>query len=127
MARILITYYSVSGNTKKMAEAVAEGARDAGGQVDLVTINEASERMSDLPGYGAIVIGSPTYYGSAAPQVLDLFRRINGLKHNSALVGKVGAAFATSGHPTGGGCTCIMSIIQALLIMGLIVVGDPPV
>ncbi len=127
MAEVLVTFYSVTHKTEKMAEAVAEGARRVGATVTVEKIEEVCDNWRELPDYDAMIIGSPTYYGSAAPQVLELFRRANALKIRSALQDKVGAAFATTGHPTGGGSTCVISILQALLIMGMIVVGDPPV
>ena len=78
MAKLLIAYYSKSGNTKKMASLVEEGARDAGASVQ---VSEAEEVSIDaLPNYDAIILGSPTYYGDmAAP--MKKFLDDNGVKY----------------------------------------------
>jgi len=69
------------------------------------------------------VAGSPVYFGVMAAQLKDVFDRFVGVRKR--MEGKVGAAFATSGDATGGKETTMMSIIQALLIYGMVIVGDP--
>lgn len=58
MARALILYYNITGNTEKMAEAIADGIRSAGVEVDIVYYVDAE----DLAKYDAIIVGSPTYH-----------------------------------------------------------------
>lgn len=122
MKKILITYYSRSGNTKKLAESVAEGAQTAEGVV--VTVKPVEQVSNDeLVAMDGIIVGSPVYYGSMAAPVVDLFSRSVAIRKK--MEGKLGAAFATSGHHTGGKETTILGILQAMLISGMVVVGDP--
>ncbi|MEW6007319.1 MAG: NAD(P)H-dependent oxidoreductase, partial [bacterium] len=81
---------------------------------------EADFKTSD-----GIIAGSPTYFGNMSAELKDMFDRFVGLRRQGGMEGKIGAAFATSGHPTGGKETTMMAIIQAFLIYGMIVVGDP--
>ena len=119
MVKILVGYYSRSGNTKAMAEAVAEGARSKGAGVDLKAVGDID--VDSLPGYDAIVFGSPTYYGVMAAEMKDLIDR--SVKHHGDLEGKVGGAFSSSGLIGGGNETTILSILQAFLIHGMVVPG----
>lgn len=120
MAKVLIIYYSRTGNTKKMAELVAEGVREGGGDVTLKPVAEA--RVDDLLPADAVILGSPTYYGhSAGPMrtFLDASVKVHG-----KLEGKVGAAFASSHNIGGGNETTVLDLMHALLIHGMIVWGN---
>ena len=120
--QILVLYYSKGGNTRRLAEAVAEGA----GQVDRaqVLLRHTDEvSRDDFVQSVAVIAGSPVYFGTmAAPlkKVLDDYVGVRRRMEN-----KIGAAFATSGDPTGGKETTLISILQALLIYGMVIVGDP--
>ncbi len=70
MARILIVYYSQSGNTKKMAEVVAEGIKQEAVEADLKDVK--SVEPEELLKYQGIIVGSPTYYGTMAYQLKEL-------------------------------------------------------
>ncbi len=121
MARILVAYYSRTGNTAKMARAVADGARAAGAEVELKQVEDV--KLEDMKGADGIIIGSPTYYGLMAAEVKQLFdgsSRIRG-----KLEDKIGAAFTSSASIGGGNQTTLLSLIQAMLIHGMIIVGDP--
>jgi len=120
--QVLVMYYSASGNTKKLAEAIAGGAREVEGVTCIVKAAEDVTRDDFLNSDG-IIAGSPVYFGSMAAGLKDVFDRFVGLR--SRMEGKVGAAFATSGDLSGGKETTLMSIIQALLIYGMIIAGDP--
>ena len=121
MASVLITFYSRSGNTEKMAEAVAAGARQvAGVEVELRPVAEVGP--DDLLKPEGIIMGSPVYYGTMAAELKTLIDE--SVKHHGKLVGKVGGAFASSGGPGGGNETTVMDIVKALLIHGMIVQGD---
>jgi len=121
MARMLIGYYSRSGNTERMAEEVAAGAREIGRvEVDVRRIEEMSP--DDLLRYDGVAIGSPVYYGTMAAEVKYLIDK--SVKHHGKLVGKVGGAFASSGGPGGGNETTVLDIVKALMIHGMIVQGD---
>lgn len=121
MAKVLITYYSRSGNTEKMAEAVAAGARAVkGAAVDLRPVEELSP--DDLLEFDGIIMGSPVYYGTMAAELKTLIDQ--SVKHHGKLVGKVGGAFASSGGPGGGNETTVLDIVKALLIHGMVIQGD---
>ncbi len=120
--KVLILYYSKGGNTKKLAEAVAEGVRLVDG-VEPVLRNTSEVTKEDFINCHGLIAGSPVYFGTMAAdlkRVIDEFVSVR-----KKMEGKVAAAFATSGDPSGGKETTIMSILQALLIYGMIVVGDP--
>jgi NAD(P)H dehydrogenase (quinone) len=122
MATLLITYRSRTGNTAKMAEFIAQGARSvAGVEVELRPVAEV--KPDELLKVDGVVIGSPVYYGTMAAEVKELLD--DSVAHHGRLEGKVGAAFASSGGPGGGNETTILSILQGLLIHGMIVQGDP--
>ncbi len=92
MKKVLVLYYSRSGNTEKMAKAIAEGAKSVGGiEVELSFHIEVAE----LSGYDAIVVGAPTYRKEAPVDFKNLFEEAASVGVN--LKGKVGAAFGSYG------------------------------
>lgn len=120
--QILVLYFSRSGNTKKLAEAIAEGVKLAGDvQVVLKTTDEVTKE--DFLNSEGVVAGSPVYFGGMASQLKDVFDRFVGVRQKMG--DRIGAAFATSGDQSGGKETTMFSIIQALMIYGMIIVGDP--
>jgi NAD(P)H dehydrogenase (quinone) len=120
MAKVLVSYYSRSGNTRRMAEKIHEGLASING-VD-VTLKKVQETtLDDLLEFDGIVMGSPTYFGVMAAQVKNLVDE--SVKHFGKLVGKVGGVFTSSGGVGGGNETTNLSILQALLIHGMIVQG----
>lgn len=94
MAKILICYYSRSGNTKKMAYLIQKGVMDAGAEVDTKNVKEV--KVDDLKEYDGIIIGSPMYYGGPASQIKDLLDR--SIKYHGKLQDKVGGAFSSSAN-----------------------------
>ncbi|MHC4624089.1 MAG: flavodoxin family protein [Planctomycetota bacterium] len=121
MAKAIVIYYSRSGNTKEMAEIVAKSMNDAGLPTDCKSVDKV--KADDLLGYDAIVVGSPTYYGHMAGPIKQLFD--DAVSYHGRLDGKVGAAFSSAANIGGGNETTIMGIIEAMLISGMIVHGDP--
>jgi NAD(P)H dehydrogenase (quinone) len=119
MPKVLVVYYSRTGNTKKMAECVAQGVR----REKAVAIVKHVRRTTpaDMLKADAIIMGSPTYYGGAAAPIRDLLDR--SVKYHGKLVGKVGGAFTSSGGIAGGNETTLLSILTALLIHGMIIQG----
>ena len=119
--RILVIYDSRTGNTEKMALAVAEGARENRDvQVTLKKVDEVSNE--DLLEAAGIVIGSPTYYGQMSSKIKTLFDK--SISIHGKLAGKVGAAFTSSGGAASGAETTIISILIAMLIHGMIIQGQ---
>lgn len=92
MSKILILYYSQTGNTKKMAEAVAEGARDIPGlNVEL----QYYATPEELASFDAIVVGIPTYHHDMTTDIKKLFEEAT--VKNIDLKDKIGAAFGSYG------------------------------
>ena len=121
MAKGIVIYYSRSGNTKQMAESIAKSMNDNGVETDCLIVDNV--KVDDLLKYDAIVVGSPTYYGSMASQIKQLIDE-SVVKHGQ-LDGKVGAAFSSSANIGGGNESTIMGILQAMLISGMVIQGDP--
>ncbi len=121
MAKGIAIYYSRSGNTKQMAEMIAGAMNDGGLETDCREI--ANVTVNDLLKYDAIVMGSPTYYGSMAWEMKKLID--DAVVKHGQLDGKVGAAFTSSANIGGGNETTVLDILHAMLISGMIVQGDP--
>ena len=121
MAKALVIYYSRSGNTRKMAEAVAGSLKKEGVETVLKDVKDVS--VDELPGFQAIVIGSPTYYGTMSAEIKKLFD--DSVKFHGKLDGKIGAAFSSSANLAGGNETTVLDILKAMLIHGMIIQGDP--
>ncbi len=121
MARILVCYYSRTGHTQHMAEAVGQGAQRINGtEVEVKPIKEVDPHM--LLEYDAIVMGSPTYYGTMAAELKHLIDE--SVAFHGQLEGKVGGAFASSANVGGGNETTVLDILKALLVHGMIVQGS---
>ncbi|HPJ30321.1 MAG TPA: NAD(P)H-dependent oxidoreductase [Methanothrix sp.] len=121
MTKLLVVYHSRSGNTARMAEALAEGARSGGADVVLKKVEEAS--VEDLTAADGIVLGAPTYFGTLSAEMKSFIDR--SVRVRGKLENKVGAAFTSSGSLSGGNETTLISILEAMLIHGMIIVGDP--
>jgi len=120
--KILILYYSKTGNTEKMAKAVAEGASMVNDvKVLIKSVREA--RLQDLLEADGIIIGSPTYYGTIAGPLKEFLDQT--VKYHGSLEGKVGGAFASCGARGGGVETTVLDLIKIMLIHGMIVQGNP--
>jgi len=119
---ILILYYSKGGNTRKLAERIAEGVNSVfGAQAHLKSTQEVTKE--DFVESAGIIAGSPVYFGAMAWDLKRVFDEYVVIRKK--VEKKVGAAFATSGDLSGGKETTMISIIQCMLIYGMIVVGDP--
>jgi len=92
MSRILVLYYSRSGNTEKMANAVAEGAKNAGAPDVELNFHVDAE---DLSGFDAVLIGVPTYHHDMPIDMKKLFE--DAAEKGLNLKGKVGAVFGSYG------------------------------
>jgi len=120
MAKILVAYYSKTGHTEKMADAIEEAIKEEGVEVTKKRIEDM--KVDELLNFDGIVIGSPTYYGIMAWPIKKLIDE--SVKFHGKLSGKVGAAFSSSANIGGGNETVILSILEALLIHGMIVQGE---
>jgi NAD(P)H dehydrogenase (quinone) len=145
MAKILVLYYSMYGHIEQMADAVAEGARSAGGSttVDIRRVPETIPAdkaarfgvkldqkapvatQDDMPNYDAIIFGTPTRFGNMAGQMRQFLDMTGALWLKGALVGKVGSVFASTATQHGGQETTITSFHSTLLHHGMVIVGVP--
>jgi NAD(P)H dehydrogenase (quinone) len=142
MSKILVLYYSSYGHLAKMADAVAEGARSAGAEVDVRRVPETApaevaaaagfvadqshpllEDVNEMANYDGIVVGAPTRFGRMPSQMAAFWDRAGGLWAQGKLNGKVGGAFTATATQHGGQETTLFSIITQLLHFGMTIVG----
>ncbi len=121
MPKAIIVYYSQTGNTQAMADFVGQGIKKQGVDVQIKKVGDVE--ATELLKYDAIVIGSPTYYGSMAAEIKKLLD--DSVKFHGSLDGKIGAAFSSSHNIGGGNETTILDILNAMLIHGMVIQGDP--
>lgn len=120
MAKVLIIYYSQTGNTKKMGALIESGVKMENVETTLKDVVKTEAK--ELLGYDGIIIGSPTYYGSMAAEIKKLLDET--VHFHGRLEGKVGAAFSSSANIGGGNETTITDILKAMLIHGMIIQGN---
>jgi NAD(P)H dehydrogenase (quinone) len=107
MLKVLVVYDSKTGNTKKMALAVAEGAKVSDVEVAIKKAEQTS--VDDLFAADAIIMGSPTYFGQMSAKIKALIDE--SIKVHKKLSGKIGAAFTSSGGTASGAETTLLSIV----------------
>ena len=141
MPKVLVLYHSVYGHIETLAEAVAQGAREAGAQVDVKRVPETVPedvaraahfkldqkapvaRIEELADYDAVVVGAGTRFGRMPSQMASFLDQAGGLWAKGALHGKVGGAFTSTATQHGGNETTLFSIITNLLHFGMVIVG----
>ena len=146
--KLLILYYSMFGHVHKMAEAVAEGAREVSGvEVILARVpetlpaivlekmgaQEAQKKFAHIPvctiqqlaDADAVIFGTPTRFGNMCGQMRQFFDATGGIWKAGALVGKVGSVFTSSATQHGGQESTILSVHITLLHHGMIIAGLP--
>lgn len=120
--RILIAYDSQTGNTEKMAKAVAEGASRAGAEVSLKkAVDVTAEDFLENDGFA---FGTPTHCGVMSTKINELFTKV-AMPAWGRMKGKVGVAFSSSGGFGGGNEIACLSIILMMLNYGMLVFGVP--
>ncbi len=143
MAKVLVLYYSSYGHVETMAQAVAEGARAAGAEVDIKRVPELVPEavaksshfkldqpapiatVAELADYDAVIFGVPTRFGNMAAQMKNFLDQAGGLWQSGKLVGKVGSVFASTATQHGGQESTILSTHTVLLHLGMVIVGLP--
>ncbi len=120
--QVLILYFSKGGNTRKLAEAIGKGVEQLDGAKALLKRTDQVTK-DDFVASDGVIAGSPVYFGLMAGELKKIFDDFVGVRKK--MEGKVGAAFTTSGDSSGGKETTMLSIIQVLLIYGMVIVGDP--
>jgi NAD(P)H dehydrogenase (quinone) len=143
MTKVLVLYYSSYGHIETMANAVAEGVREAGAEVTIKRVPELVPEevakkshfkldqkapiatVEELPEYDAIIFGVPTRFGNMAAQMKNFLDQTGGLWAQGKLVGKVGSVFASTATQHGGQESTILSTHVVLLHQGMVIVGLP--
>lgn len=146
--KVQVIFYSSYGHVFRMAEAVAEGAREVSDvdvsmyQVpelvpeDILEKSGAKQaraafahvpvaRVDQLPEADAIIFGTPTRFGNMCSQMRNFLDQCGGLWVRGALVDKIASVFASTGTQHGGQETTITSFHLTLFHLGMIVVGTP--
>ena len=146
--KVLIVYYSMYGHIYRMAEAVAEGAKEVkGAEVQICRVPETLPeevlqkmgaleaqkalahvpvcKIDDLASADAIIFGTPTRFGNMCGQMRQFLDATGQLWAKGALVGKVGSVFTSSATQHGGQESTLLSFHITLLHQGMIVVGLP--
>ena len=146
--KVLVVFYSMYGHVGRMAEAVAEGAREVkGAEVELRRVPEtlppevleqmgaveAQKALAAIPvctvdelaAADAIIFGTPTRFGNMCGQMRQFLDATGGLWMKGALVGKVGSVFTSSATQHGGQESTILSFHITLLHQGMVLVGLP--
>ncbi len=133
MPDLRVVYYSGSGHTRRMAEAVLAGAASVPGvdarlvPVEGKDIVEGRYRnravLEDLDGADAIIFGSPTYVGSIAAPLKALLEATSGRFGTRAWAGKVAAGFTVSGGPSGDKLNTLISLVVFAMQHGMVWVG----
>lgn len=143
MTKVLVLYYSSYGHVETMANAVADGAREGGAEVDVKRVPEtAPEEVvkaagfktdsphpvaepDELANYDAIIVGTPTRFGNMSSQMQSFWDRTGGLWANGKLIDKVGGAFTSTASQHGGQETTLISIQKTLQHHGMLIAGLP--
>jgi NAD(P)H dehydrogenase (quinone) len=143
MTKVLVLYYSSYGHIERMAQAVAEGAREAGAEATIKRVPELVPAelakssgykldqaapvatAAELAEYDAIIVGSGTRFGVVTSQMRNFWDQTGGLWFSGGLVGKVGSVFTSSATQHGGQESTILTMIPTLLHHGMVVVGLP--
>jgi NAD(P)H dehydrogenase (quinone) len=123
--KVLVAYHSLSGNTERMAEAVAEGAKGVTGTT-VVMKRVGQVTSDDLLSSDAIVVGSPVYWSNMSGEVKTFFDNWQfkfGVFPEFKMKNKIGAAFATGGQLSGGKEVTMLTILAAMLGNQMIVVS----
>ncbi len=143
---VLIVFYSRTGSTEKMANAVAEGAKAAGAEVRMRRARDivGPEIMAQAAGWGehsarmdaaypapttqdaewadGIIFGTPTRFGNCSSELKAFIDSLGGLWFQGKLNGKAGAAFTSTATPHGGNESTIISLYNPLAHLGFIIV-----
>jgi NAD(P)H dehydrogenase (quinone) len=146
--KVLVVYYSMYGHIHRMAEAMAEGAKEVPGtevalrrvpetlSPEILTKMGAIEaqkkfahvpicEVNELASADATIFGTPTRYGNMCGQMRQFLDATGKLWAQGALVGKVASVFSSSATQHGGQESTILSFHITLLHHGMVIVGLP--
>lgn len=119
--RVLIVVASMTGRTRRMGEACAEGARAEGAEVELASAADAGAEQLETA--DAVVLGSGVHMGGIESEMRSFLERTAPLWMQGALVGKLGGAFVSAGAGgRGGGELALISLLAGLAEHGMLLV-----
>jgi NAD(P)H dehydrogenase (quinone) len=143
MAKVLVLYYSSYGHMEQMANAAAEGVRQAGGEAVVKRVPELVPEeiarsayfkldqpapvatVDELGDYDAIILGVPTRYGRMASQMTSFWDQAGGVWVQGQLTGRVGSVMVSTATQHGGQETTLFAGITNLMHFGMVIVGLP--
>jgi len=146
--KILVLYYSLTGNVYRMAKLVAGGVRQGGAEAVIKTVPElmpeelirsnelivAAKKeqegvpiatVEELPEYDGIIVGTPTRFGNMAAQMRNFWDQTGALWVQGSLIGKPAGVFCSTATLHGGQETTLISSMMTLFHQGMIMVGVP--
>ena len=144
--KLAVIYYSSTGTTYRLAQAIEEGARGAGAEVRLRKVKElapeqaiasnqgwaeyvretqdvAEATLDDLTWADAIIFGTPTRYGLPAAQLKQFIDTTGSLWATGQLVNKVVSSFTSAATLHGGQESTILALNNTFYHWGSIIVG----
>ena len=125
MNKIAVVYHSGHGHTRHIATHVAEGARSAGAEVQLLEAEQLTRSPDDLLAYDGLILGSPTYLGGVSGPFKSFMDSTGRLWQNQRLKGKLAAGFTVSSLPSGDKQSTLMSMFVFSMQHGMLWVGNP--
>jgi NAD(P)H dehydrogenase (quinone) len=148
VVKILVLYYSMTGNVYRMAKLVAEGVKEAGAEPVIKTVPELMPQeiiegnelikqakaeqagvpiatVEELREYGGIIVGAPTRYGNMAAQMRNFWDQTGSLWVQGSLIGKPVGLFTSTGTMHGGQETTLVASMFPLIHHGMVIVGVP--
>jgi len=118
--KVAVIYHSETGNTRAMAELVAEGARAEGAEARVMSIDEVD--WAFVQDSQVVIFGCPTYEGTCSWQMKRFLDEGSGDLERHPFAGKLGAVFCSQNWPGGGGASFAeMTLIAAMLVRGMLV------
>ena len=146
-AKVQVIFHSLYGHVHKLAEAVAEGCRETGAEVQVLQVaetlsdeilqkmgaTEARKSFAHIPiadpkklaDADAIILGTPTRYGAATAEMRAFLDATGGLWASGALIGKVGSTFTSTASQHGGQETTLLAMSTFFFHMGMVIAGVP--
>jgi len=122
---VLIVYHSGGGNTEKMAQGVADGAKTVSG-ANVVLKRVGDVAANDLLSTDAVIVGSPVYFGNMSGEMKTFFDNWLlkfDLWKDRKMRNKIGAAFTTGGAISNGKEVTMLTMLAAMLVNQMVVVG----
>lgn len=144
--KILIVFYSMTGNVARLAYDIEKGAKEAGAETklrqvaELVPENKWDDRIKkvkldlkgvpiatndDLEWADGIAFGTPTRYGNMTAQMKQFIDQTGSLWIKGTLINKVATVFTSTSTQHGGQETTVLTFVPPLMHLGMVIIGVP--